>query len=763
MGSFIPDGASVLPPVKQDSRPPSGANTEWAAGDANKTREALLDLRTSEIANAQVIAAETAARIAADAALVAAGVPIATSGSSFVTATGSSVPHTLADRANDVMHAEDYGSPTTDIGAAINAAQLVMPPGSDTTKGGRVVVVPDGANLLVTPVEAMAGGPGKWTGWYSVRGASRHGSLITQVNPGVMFDFDSDLSAAPGPYPGYFSMRDLTLKTANASGVGAINIWNGLRYWFNDLTILSRSLSADDAAITIAGGGAGGGGGNSFGHRFTNIFIGGDGESHGFRFSGDKTGGTTDSLIIGCEVAGAAGHAIWIDGRFMGNSGDFKNNIINRQNSIGNLTIIGSDLQGHVAEPFYGDPARGIFMAGTYFEQPAQWLQPGAAAYSAGTTYRRRAFVTYGGKVYISIRDGNLNKQPDTHPTYWAGGTYSAAGYYGHGAGYYYAATPILFTSQGSNAGAHHLTTNMVGGRALDYGIDFRPGEADENGVTAWLGQSNQGVVSHSNSMGGANKGYYRLGGLRGAKIGPDMLNGGQENNAVLTPYVDWPNSDVLRMVEVFDHQYGNGGAKILVSKPYGVQGGLPVQYTSFQPMFGIGVDTEVGGEHEIKAHLHIDARGPNYLQFDGPGVDAPAAFIFRGQNANTIFTGTTGDAGAGADGIIVLGNGGQSASGTAAGRGGDFSVTAGDGKNGATPARGGNINLAAGNGPGGVGSVNVGIAGNKLGFIGATAILRPTVTGLVNSAATVADLKASVKNLLTALANLGLITDGTT
>ena len=50
MGTFITDGASVLPDVKTDARPSTGATTEWAAEDANEVRSALLDLRTAALA-----------------------------------------------------------------------------------------------------------------------------------------------------------------------------------------------------------------------------------------------------------------------------------------------------------------------------------------------------------------------------------------------------------------------------------------------------------------------------------------------------------------------------------------------------------------------------------------------------------------------------------------------------------------------------------------------------------------------------------------
>lgn len=46
--SFLDDGATVLPAVKSDVRPASIpiAVDEWAAGDSNQVRQALLDIRT---------------------------------------------------------------------------------------------------------------------------------------------------------------------------------------------------------------------------------------------------------------------------------------------------------------------------------------------------------------------------------------------------------------------------------------------------------------------------------------------------------------------------------------------------------------------------------------------------------------------------------------------------------------------------------------------------------------------------------------------
>lgn len=47
MGTFIQDGPNALPPAKENANYSTGALDEWAAEDANKIREALLDLRTA--------------------------------------------------------------------------------------------------------------------------------------------------------------------------------------------------------------------------------------------------------------------------------------------------------------------------------------------------------------------------------------------------------------------------------------------------------------------------------------------------------------------------------------------------------------------------------------------------------------------------------------------------------------------------------------------------------------------------------------------
>lgn len=49
MGTFLTDGAAVLPVVKTDKREPTGATDEWTAGDANDLRSAMLDLRSAAL------------------------------------------------------------------------------------------------------------------------------------------------------------------------------------------------------------------------------------------------------------------------------------------------------------------------------------------------------------------------------------------------------------------------------------------------------------------------------------------------------------------------------------------------------------------------------------------------------------------------------------------------------------------------------------------------------------------------------------------
>lgn len=90
MTDFVKNGVSELPPVKQDARVPTGDNSDWTAEDANQVRQALLDLRTQDIA-------EQAARIATDNAIIASGAEPANVGLAPVTPTGSAQTKSVAD------------------------------------------------------------------------------------------------------------------------------------------------------------------------------------------------------------------------------------------------------------------------------------------------------------------------------------------------------------------------------------------------------------------------------------------------------------------------------------------------------------------------------------------------------------------------------------------------------------------------------------------------------------------------------------------
>ena len=49
MSNFLADGTSALPGVKTDARSPTTSTDEWASADANKVRQALIDLRAGLI------------------------------------------------------------------------------------------------------------------------------------------------------------------------------------------------------------------------------------------------------------------------------------------------------------------------------------------------------------------------------------------------------------------------------------------------------------------------------------------------------------------------------------------------------------------------------------------------------------------------------------------------------------------------------------------------------------------------------------------
>jgi hypothetical protein len=128
MGTFIVDGASVLPAVKNDVRPATGATTEWASVDANELRQAALDLRTEAIA-------EAAARLAADAAIIASGATPANVGIAPVTPTGAGVTDSLADWLGPVAAMLPKTPAATSVAVGTGSLDHVTTGGNNTAVG----------------------------------------------------------------------------------------------------------------------------------------------------------------------------------------------------------------------------------------------------------------------------------------------------------------------------------------------------------------------------------------------------------------------------------------------------------------------------------------------------------------------------------------------------------------------------------------------------------------------------------------------------
>lgn len=147
MGTFITDGAAVLPSVKADERPASGAITEWAASDANELRSALLDLRTAALG-------------------VQTG--FVSPGTALVTASGSTAARALQDRFADVVNVKDYlavGNGTADdtaaVQAAITAASRAAIESEDYAQGGGgTVFFPRGVYKITSQLSVQADGVG---------------------------------------------------------------------------------------------------------------------------------------------------------------------------------------------------------------------------------------------------------------------------------------------------------------------------------------------------------------------------------------------------------------------------------------------------------------------------------------------------------------------------------------------------------------------------------------------------------------------------
>lgn len=152
-----------------------------------------------------------------------------------------------------------------------------------------------------------------------------------------------------------------------------------------------------------------------------------------------------------------------------------------------------------------------------------------------------------------------------------------------------------------------------------------------------------------------------------------------------------------------------------------------------------------------------------------GKGGDA---VVQAGNGGNVTGAFIAGNGGHG--GVFGATGGSASGAGAEAGAGGNVNITAGNAgsaASGATPANGGNVNIDAGAKSSGSaaddGSISIGSSKGKavniaksdalLGFHGATAVAKQTVSGARNNP------EAALADLLTKLANLGLITNSTT
>jgi len=145
MSDFMTDGSAVLPDIKSDARVPSIpiGPSEWASQDANRLRQALLDLRTSVLGTSSGFANPNVA---------------------VVTAVGSTTGRTLESRFGEVVNVLDFGADKTgvaDSSAAFTAAIAVVPaqdgswvdypPGyTSKSSGANKIIVPAGVYRIDT-------------------------------------------------------------------------------------------------------------------------------------------------------------------------------------------------------------------------------------------------------------------------------------------------------------------------------------------------------------------------------------------------------------------------------------------------------------------------------------------------------------------------------------------------------------------------------------------------------------------------------------
>jgi len=93
--SFITQGATVLPAIKQDARVPTGVNTEWKAADSNQIRQALLDIQQYVLSLQNQINTLPAGTLNNSAAQIL--------------ATGTTTYRALGDALSDTIHVAQFG------------------------------------------------------------------------------------------------------------------------------------------------------------------------------------------------------------------------------------------------------------------------------------------------------------------------------------------------------------------------------------------------------------------------------------------------------------------------------------------------------------------------------------------------------------------------------------------------------------------------------------------------------------------------------
>jgi hypothetical protein len=374
MAGFITDGTSVLPPVKTDARGPTGANDEWASGDANKIRQALLDLRTEAL---NVQPGFTNPNLAS------------------VIATGSTTSRTLADRHSAFADVRDFGAigdgvhdDTSAIQAAVNASPFVaIYPTGNYYRTTASITIP----TIATRILGMG-----------------HGAAVGGVFAGYVFDKPTGGSIVEGP----FSIENLFITNHDAAG-GGIRFWGIVKGFIRGCRIEAGmvgidvsdnifSSSVSDCRLLGIAAGIGIRGGGSF---TDNDIVG---WSEGIRawaagsfIAGGRMEVNAIALRLGVDASGGINS---LSRSYIGGISMEANDIAIDITSMNACTIQGIGHQGSVNSPSHGsiygirivDASQssfaGVSMSGNYTN--AAWQMRGcsqialigcAAANGAGT------------------------------------------------------------------------------------------------------------------------------------------------------------------------------------------------------------------------------------------------------------------------------------------------------------------------------------------------------------------------------------------